>query len=214
LTLTRLPWGKRVPALEARLDRRLALLSALRHDPSCYVQRSVANHLGDVLKDDRARGLETLEAWMAERHPTTEWIVRHAARHLLKQGDARVLALFGQAPSDMLRTEHFVVSPGQVAIGGVVVLRVRVCNEGHAPHSVRLDYRLESPGGGARRNMATFRIMDTTLAPREPADFEKAHVFVPRRVRELRPGSHVFVLLVNGQEAGRVEIRVFSSGEP
>lgn len=207
-TRTRLPWGQRVPALEARLDRRLALLAELRHDPSRYVQRSVANHLGDVLKDDRARGLETLEAWMVARHPSSEWIVRHAARHLLKQGDTRVLALFGQAPSDTLRIEHFEVSSGHVAIGGVVVLRVRVCNDGHVPCSLRLDYRLESPGAGARRNVTTFRMPDAMLAPGEARIFEKAHLFAPRRVRKLRPGRHFFVFLANGKEAGRVEVTV------
>lgn len=101
-TRTRLPWGKRVPALESRLEQRLDLLAALRRDPSRYVQRSVANHLGDILKDDRSRGLDCLDAWSREDHPATGWIVRHAARTVLKQGDPRALALFGQAPSDEL----------------------------------------------------------------------------------------------------------------
>lgn len=207
-TRTRLPWGKRVPALEARLDRRLALLAELRRDPSRYVQRSVANHLGDILKDDRARGLDCLEAWSREDHPATRWVVRHAARTVLKQGDPRALALFGQTPSDDLVVEQLRARPARIPLGGSIRLVAAIHNRGHERRAVRLDYRLESPGAGARSRVATFRIADLELEPGARAARELAHAFVQRTIRQVRPGRHRFTLLVNGVEAAHVEVRV------
>lgn len=210
-TRTRLPWGKRVPGLEQRLERRIGMLAKLRRDPSRYVQRSVANHLGDVLKQDRGRGLDCLEAWVAENDPVTGWIVRHAARNLLKQGDARALALVGQAPSAHLHAEHFSVRPRRVVPGGAVEIRAEVSNRGAENCCVRIDYRLESPGAGARRNASTFRIADFALGPGETTAVTKRHAFVNRSVRKVRPGPHRFVLLVNGVEAAPVDLQVVAA---
>lgn len=206
-TRTRLPWGKRVPALEARVERRLAMLGALRRDPSRYVQRSVANHLGDVLKDDRSRGLDCLEAWAAEDDPRTAWIVRHAARAPLKEGDPRALALFGHTPSVELSAK-LVAKPKRIRVGETVTLTARVTNGGDTPRSVRVDYRLESPGAGARPNVKTFRFADLELGAGEGAAPEARHAFVPRTIRAVRPGAHRFTLLVNGVEAARADVRV------
>lgn len=207
-TRTRLPWGKRVPALEQRLERRLDMLATLRRDPSRYVQRSVANHLGDVLKQDRVRGLAVLEAWMAEGHPVTAWIVRHAARNALKQGDARALALVGQAPSADLQATRFRVDPDRVAAGEAVELQAELVHRGRERVSVRLDYRLDSPGAGARRNVRTFRWADLSLEAGSTVTVRRRHVFVERSTRALRPGRHRLVLLVNGSDAASVEVVV------
>jgi 3-methyladenine DNA glycosylase AlkC len=47
----RLPWGVRLRDLQHDPTPTIALLDRLRDDPSAYVRRSVANHLGDIVKD-------------------------------------------------------------------------------------------------------------------------------------------------------------------
>ena len=42
-----LPWGIKLPALQADPARTREILQALRHDDARYVQRSVANHMND-----------------------------------------------------------------------------------------------------------------------------------------------------------------------
>jgi hypothetical protein len=219
-----------VPALEARAPRRLALLAKLRHDPERYVQRSVANHLQDALKDDRALAFPVLEAWAREGHPATEWIAKHAARGLLKAGDADALALFGHAPApiDVVR---FSVAPKRVAIGDEVVLEVRLRNPSDAAVTVRVDFVLESPGARStkrstaakadatesaksakrttdRSTKKTFRFADVALGPGEEATRSTKHRFVHRTIRVVRPGVHRFELRVNGASGGVVEVQV------
>ncbi|WP_246330673.1 hypothetical protein [Acidovorax sp. FHTAMBA] len=50
-TRPRLPWAPRLPAFQNNPQLALPLLDALKDDPSSYVRRSVANHLGDIAKD-------------------------------------------------------------------------------------------------------------------------------------------------------------------
>jgi len=210
-TRTRLPWGKRVPALEARAPRRLALLAKLRHDPERYVRRSVANHLQDALKDDRALAFPVLEAWAREGHPATEWIAKHAARGLLKAGDPAALSLFGHAPV-AVDVRSFDVKPKRVAIGDEVVLEVRLRNPNDEAITARVDFVLESPSrrasADAKPTKKTFRFADVPLAPGEDATRQTKHAFVHRTIRTVRAGVHRFELRVNGEARGVVEVKV------
>lgn len=98
----RLPWGIRLRAFLDDPRPALALLELLKDDPVPYVYRSVANHLGDVLKDNPDLGYVTCERWVAEveagrlppgRASSRLWTVRHAVRLPAKQGDKRAVRL-------------------------------------------------------------------------------------------------------------------------
>lgn len=208
-TRSRLPWGKRVPALEerSRAKRRLKLLTALRHDPEAYVRRSVANHLQDVLKDDRALAFPVLAAWAREGRPSTDWIAKHAARGLLKAHDPEALALFGHGGGEVI-VERFSARPTRVAVGGDVELVAQVKNPGPTPVRVRLDYLLVSPGARERPTKKTFRFADVELAPGEAAARTIRHRFLHRTIRTIRPGEHRICLKANGQDGGEVVVKV------
>ena len=93
-TRPRLPWGKRVPSLIANPQPTLHLLEALRHDPSLYVRRSVANHLGDIAKDHPDVAFSMCERWLKEEATKDlKWLIRHAVRHPAKKGDPRALKI-------------------------------------------------------------------------------------------------------------------------
>jgi 3-methyladenine DNA glycosylase AlkC len=209
-TRTRLPWGARVPGLAAALDRRMALLERLRHDPERYVQRSVANHLGDILKDDEDAGLDILERWSTDDHRGTAWIVRHAARLTLKRGHPRALALFGfdTGHNDEVAVDTFRATPRKLAIGASVVLSASFHQGGGSAASLRIDFALVGPGARNGTTRKVFRWTERTLAPGERCTLTTTHAFVPRSIRPVRPGPHRFELLVNGVIRGEAEVVV------
>lgn len=101
-TRSRLPWGIRLKALQADPAPVLPLLEQLKDDESLYVRRSVANHLGDIIKDNPQIGFAICERWVEEvagRRVDPEiaharrWIARHAVRLPAKKGDARALSI-------------------------------------------------------------------------------------------------------------------------
>lgn len=96
-TRPRLPWGVRLAAIAREPGLTLPILETLKDDPSLYVRRSVANHLGDIAKDHLDMVLDICDRWL--RHASTElkWVVRHALRHPAKQRHTRALKLRASA---------------------------------------------------------------------------------------------------------------------
>lgn len=101
-TRPRLPWGMRLRFLQEDPQPALALLELLKDDAELYVRRSVANHLGDILKDHPETAYATCERWIseasgsgltAEQNRARCWIVRHAVRLPAKKGDQRALRM-------------------------------------------------------------------------------------------------------------------------
>ena len=101
-TRPRLPWGMRLKAFQADPRPTLALLEKLKDDPEPYVYRSVANHVGDVFKDNPEIAYATCERWIDEvssngidsDHAARRlWVVRHALRFLAKSGESRASRL-------------------------------------------------------------------------------------------------------------------------
>lgn len=92
-TRPRLPWAKR---LTTPLGYAIPLLDRLHSDPTRYVTRSVANHINDISKTEPDLALDLLDRWRSSsRQPSKEmvYILRHATRTLVKQGNPDALRL-------------------------------------------------------------------------------------------------------------------------
>ncbi len=81
----RLPWAMRIPAFVADPRPTLPILEALKDDPSLYVRRSVANHLGDIAKDHAGLAFGISERWLSGASEERKWVIRHAVRHPAKK---------------------------------------------------------------------------------------------------------------------------------
>lgn len=91
----RLPWAQKLTLFLDEPQPVLEILEMLKEDESKFVQKSVANHMADMIKDRRADAFSVLEEWAASDHPSTKWIVKHALRKPIKEGDKKALALVG-----------------------------------------------------------------------------------------------------------------------
>ena len=89
----KLPWAKRIPAFIANPAPVLPILEKLKNDPSLYVRRSVANHLGDIAKDHSKLVFELCERWLVDSSNELKWVIRHALRHPAKKGNKRAIKI-------------------------------------------------------------------------------------------------------------------------
>lgn len=92
-TRPRLPWAMRLPDFVRDPRPVLPLLEALKDDPSLYVRRSVANHLGDIAKDHPDLAFELCERWLAGASRERRWVIRHALRYPARKGVPAALEL-------------------------------------------------------------------------------------------------------------------------
>lgn len=84
----RLPWASKLDCFIEDPTPILPILNNLKADPSKYVQKSVANCLNDIFKDNLEIGKALVDEWLSA-NPTkaTKWIIKHGIRNLLKKED-------------------------------------------------------------------------------------------------------------------------------
>jgi len=88
----RLPWAGRLAPFQRDPTPTIALLERLKDDPSAYVRRSVANHVGDIAKDHPERAFALCRRWLEEvgagsAGAARRALIRHAVRLPAQHGD-------------------------------------------------------------------------------------------------------------------------------
>ncbi|MCX5178770.1 DNA alkylation repair protein [Streptomyces virginiae] len=149
-TRPRLPWAPQLPAFVADPRPALPVLDALYRDGSEYVRRSVSNHLNDISRDHPALAVETAARWLAEPEATTERVVRHGLRTLIKAGRPEALTLLGHSPDVPVTVSGPVVADPRVAVGEYLVFDWTVTNTGPPPRAV--GHRLRRPPHEGQRH--------------------------------------------------------------
>lgn len=83
----RLPWASKLDQFIVDPSPILPILENLKDDSSKYVQKSVANCINDILKDNLEIGKTWIENWTPSATKERKWIIKHALRNLLKADD-------------------------------------------------------------------------------------------------------------------------------
>ncbi len=80
----RLPWATKLDQFIENPKPILPILNNLKDDHSKYVQKSVANCINDILKDNSEIGKALIDKWNVKPTKERKWIIKHALRNLLK----------------------------------------------------------------------------------------------------------------------------------
>lgn len=202
-----LPWSIRVPALIARPGATVPVLDTLYGDESEYVRRSVANHLNDLSRDHADLTVATARRWLAAPAPTTERLVRHGLRTLLKRGHPGALELLGLAPAT-LEIDGPVLDRVGVPFGGSVRFTATIRNSGAEQARLSIDYVVHHHKANGSQSAKTFKLTTRTVAPGETIEVSREHSFRPITTRRYHPGPHAITLQINGVASDRAEFEL------
>lgn len=92
-TRPRLPWSMKLDSFVKDPRPSIHILEQLKNDPDLYVRRSVANHVGDIAKDNLQLALELCENWLKNASTELKWVIRHALRNPVKKGNQKAINL-------------------------------------------------------------------------------------------------------------------------
>jgi len=199
-TRPRLPWMIRLPKYVDNPAPVLKLLNKLRHDPSLYVRRSVANNLNDIAKDNPDLVTGTLQRWN-KKSPSKEmaWLTRHALRTLVKQGNTAALTLLGYPQSIKLSVEQFKAGPKRLSLGGELRLKIKLLSAEKKPVPLMIDFVLHHMKANGQLRPKVFKLTKKTIAPGEVLVIEKSHPIRPITTRKYYSGRHEVELQINGR---------------
>lgn len=206
-TRPRLPWGKKLRALVADPSPIFPILEALRDDPELYVRRSVANNLGDIAKDHPDRVLARCRAWNEGASAERRWVIQHALRVPIKQGDPEALAIVGYGPPKGLEVELH-VAPANVKMGEVVTLVARVGTTSTRAQDLLIDYVVHFRRKNGSASPKVFKWTSTRLPARGTIELEKRHRMRQTTIRTLYPGEHRVELQINGHRVAQSRLRL------
>ncbi|WDZ83561.1 DNA alkylation repair protein [Micromonospora cathayae] len=196
----RLPWARTLTRFVKDPQPVLEILEPLRSDPSEYVRKSVANNLNDIAKDSPDIALATVLRWSQEsRTPETAWIVKHALRTLVKQGNPEALAIVGVTGGEHIRVSSLRLSPRELTLGDSTTLRFEIENTDRRRHTVAVDYVVHHVRKNGQSIPKVFKLTTLDLAPGERRTVEKAHPVREVSTRRYYPGEHLVDIQVNGQ---------------
>lgn len=191
----RLPWAISLPAFKANPKPVLAILKTLMKDESEYVRRSVANNLNDISKDNPDIVLDWATRWLG-KDETTDKLIKHACRTLLKQGDQKALSLFGFSEVKHIELHQFKAQP-KVALGDKLLFSFSLKSQNESLGKCRIEFAIDfvKANGGLARKI--FKIAESDYAAKEKR-VEKYFSFKPISTRKYYAGEHQLAIIING----------------
>jgi 3-methyladenine DNA glycosylase AlkC len=199
-TRPRLPWTMQLkPFIE---DPRpvLKLLEKLKTDPVLMVRRSVANNLNDIAKDNPALVVKTLRRWMKIKDEGTQWLIRHAARTLIKQGNRDVLAALGFDSKVEIGVSKIQLDKSAVRMGEDITFSFEIISKSKRTQNLVIDYVIHHVKANGRLTPKVFKLTKKRLAAGESVSLSKRHSFRPISTRKYHAGEHQITIQINGIE--------------
>ena len=193
----KLPWAKKLT-----LDYREPLkhLDTLFYDNTRYVTRSVANHLNDIAKIDASLVVETLKRWRNTGKQDTkemEYIINHALRTLVKQGNEEALALLGYDKSVAIAVSDLVLVYDTVVVGETLVFELEI--EAKEACKLMIDYLIHFRTKLGTLSPKVHKLKKLSLKKGEKIMLTKKHLFKANMsTRTLYEGEHKIELQING----------------
>jgi 3-methyladenine DNA glycosylase AlkC len=194
----RLPWAQDIKAFKINPTPLLPIFDKLIADPKEIVRRSVANNLNDISKDNPLVVIHFSRKYFGV-NKQCDWVIKHACRTLLKQGNQQTLALFGYDPEYIEVTSLTVKTP-EVKIGDSLEFDFTLNNTDKNMKKVRIEYRiyfLKKSGNLARK---VFKISEKELVSKQTIKVERKQNFKLITTRKLYKGKHAVSIIINGKE--------------
>jgi len=199
----RLPWGMALKSLQQDPSPLIPVLQVLNRDPEPYVQRSVANHLNDISKDHPALVLDLAQQWIGQ-DKTTDWILRHALRGLLKQANPQALSLFGLKPVEL----QLSLSLLNRQVSAQQPLQFQVSLDGQAAATtLRLEYRI---GYRKKNGQISFKVFQWAKPQWQGTKsiLTKQQRFIELTTRKHYTGLHLLKIRLTGQKRAEAELNL------
>jgi 3-methyladenine DNA glycosylase AlkC len=203
----RLPWGEDLKNFKKNPTPILSILESLKFDQSRYVQKSVANSLNDISKDNPQLVLNLLQKWCDEK--VSESLIKHALRGLLKKGDKIALKIIGVETANL--TKNFTIQSFALQKAALNIsqdLHFDFVLQNKASNSkIRLEYAVYFLLKNGSHSKKIFQITTKNFTEGVFA-FTKKHAFRDLSTRKHNAGKHLISLVVNGVEVEKKEFNL------
>ncbi|MBD98353.1 MAG: DNA alkylation repair protein [Verrucomicrobia bacterium] len=194
----KLPWAMGLKQLQKDPELILPILENLKDDPSEFVRKSVANNLNDISKDHPELVIAMAKKWKG-KSARTDWIIKHACRTLLKNGNTSAIQIFDYADPSFIEESEFSLINTELNFGESIHFTFNLKNNDTKVSLVRIEYGVGFLKKNGSHSIKVFKISERNLAPNEAISIHRAHPFKPISTRKYYTGKHFIHPIINGK---------------
>lgn len=201
-TRPKLPWSQKI---NIPVTAPIPILDNLFYDRTRFVVRSVANHINDISKTDPDLAITTLARWKksGKQQPAEmDYLIRHALRTLIKNGNQKALNLLGVSHTADVSISNLKV-PSEVKMNDALEFSftIKSREDAHIIADYILCFQTKS---GKLNSQKVFKLKKLSLAKGESIVLTKRHPLREHMTtRKLFRGKHELVIQVNGKSYGK-----------
>ena len=200
----RLPWAIALEKYKNDPSEILPILETLQDDKSKYVQKSVANSLNDISKDNPNITINIVKQWINQNEQKNR-LLKHACRTLLKSGNQEVLKLFGYGQRDDITVSNFKIDKsikiGETLEFGFELKSSKILENTRVEYAI---YYLKKNNNYSKKN---FQIASKSYKCKYKK-FKKSHSFKKISTRKYYIGKQYISIIVNGEEKLKVDFEL------
>jgi 3-methyladenine DNA glycosylase AlkC len=179
----------------------IELLTKLNSSEELYVRRSIANNLNDISKDNPKIVTQTLQKWKRKnKSKNMDWLIKHALRTLLKQGNKEALELLGYPSDPDIAILNFTLQKSTIKIGEKIEFQFGIINQSSKSVNLMIDYIVHFMKSSGKTRPKVFKLSKKKLKKAETANFRKYHLITQLSTRKIYPGIHQLQLQINGKK--------------
>lgn len=198
----RLPWAMALEDYKKNPNPILPILEQLKNDESESVRRSVANNINDIAKDHPELVCDLLENWKGDNN-NVDWVVKHGARTLLKQGNTRMMTLFGYCSLDCIEISDLNVITEKVVFGNALEFEIGIRNMSSKEIKLRLEYGIYFLKANGSLSRKVFKWSEREWQTNEKKQMNKKHMLKAISTRKYYSGFQEISLIINGIEVDK-----------
>jgi len=201
-TRPRLPLASRLYSFMKDPTPVLEVLECLKNEPTRLVQRSIANNLNDIGKDNPDAVVDFLTKWKEEDVKDVDWIIRHATRSLVKEGHLGTLKLLGFDPSIAITKASLSIKTPTITLGASLEFECDIDFANDSREKVVIDYLLYFKKANGELKPKVFKLSTKSISKNGTLSLTKKHPLKPATTRKHYPGEHAVQLQINSKLVG------------
>lgn len=203
----RLPWAMALPELKQGPSPIIPILKNLKNDHSEFVRKSVANNLNDISKDNPETVIALAKKWKGNSK-STDWIIKHGCRTLLKQGNSEIMELFGFGSVKKINIQEFEVLTPEVKVGDSLEFSFKLKNTDTEKAKIRLEYGLYYQKANGSLSKKVFKISEKDYLAKSVTKINRKQSFKVITTRKFHCGLHQVSLIINGNELDKKDFEL------
>ncbi|PRM98618.1 DNA alkylation repair protein [Aliarcobacter cryaerophilus] len=197
----RLPWAIALLNFKKNPKKVFEIIELLKNDSSKYVQKSVANSLNDISKDNPKMVINFVRNNL-KISKELDWICKHGCRTLLKTANKEVLDLFNFDKSHHINITNFCCDK-TIFLNEDFNFSFEI-NSDEPIGNIRVEYAIYYLKSNNNHNKKVFMISQNEIKLNKKI-FQKKQSFKNMTTRKHYIGTHFIGVLINGVEVLKEE---------